>query len=207
MSELLDEQRPPIFVQQLLVRRHLGGDRQCKQSHAVFDVGQLVVLESREVFPRVPSHQKFKSPDSTITIKFSLDGVESVVGFDELHEFLNANVELHGTLEFAQLALVVVAPGQTLGRLVLGETLLHLPRDEEHLQIGQLLQLGLAGQFEGGSVIASAQEVLDQHTVETTAPPQVQAGRLRSGILLEVLETLFAHVRRVQLLCDALLRL
>jgi hypothetical protein len=138
---------------------------------------------------------------------FSLDGIKSVVGFDELHKFLNANVELHGTLEFAQLALVVVAPGQTLGRLVLGETLLHLPGNEEHLQIGQLLQLGLASQFEGGSVVASAEEVLDQHSVKTAAPPQVEAGRLRSRILLEVLETFFAHVRRVQLLCDTFLRL
>jgi len=59
MSELLDEQRPAVFVKKLLVRRHLGGDWQCKQSHAVFHVGQLVVLESGEVLPRVPSYQNF----------------------------------------------------------------------------------------------------------------------------------------------------
>lgn len=54
MSELLNEGGPAVLVKEFLVRRHLCGDRQRKKSHAVLDVGQLVVLESGEVFSGMP---------------------------------------------------------------------------------------------------------------------------------------------------------
>lgn len=66
----------------------------------------------------------------------SPNGFHAAVSSNELNELLHPHIKLKGRVQFAQLALVVVAPGEALGGVMTGQGLLHLPRHKEYVQVG-----------------------------------------------------------------------
>ena len=74
---------------------------------------------------------------------------------------LQPDVVLQIGLHFSQFGLVVVAPGQALGYVLLRQRLLHLLGHQEEADVGQIFDVGLLSESHGRVVEAGAQKVLD----------------------------------------------
>ena len=92
---------------------------------------------------------------------------------------LQPDVVLQIGLHFSQLRLVVVAPGQALGYVLLRQRLLHLFGHQEEADVGQIFDVGLLSESHGRVVEAGAQEVLDQHPVDSSLLPLILGDRTR----------------------------
>ena len=92
---------------------------------------------------------------------------------------LQPDVVLQIGLHFSQLRLVVVAPGQALGYVLLRQRLLHLLGHQEETDVGQIFDVGLLRESHGRVVEAGAQEVFDQHPVDSGLLPLILGDRTR----------------------------
>lgn len=147
---------PACRIEQRLVRLDVRVDGERQQTHALPDLVHLIGLEGGERFARM--HH----------------GVQSPIGSNELDEFLDAQLELNGGADLAQLGLVVHAPGGALGRLPLLQVVLDVPRHLENVHIGQITDLGANRQSFGRLVVSETQQVFDNHPVESSLFPLVR---------------------------------
>ena len=69
------------------------------------------------------------------------------------------------------------------------------------------LDAGVSSELDGGVVVAGAEEVVDQHAVETSLAPLRAHHRHLAIVLLQVIDAALTHLRRVNLLLNVLLRL
>ena len=79
--------------------------------------------------------------------------------------------------------------------------LLTTTEEESHLDAG------VSSELDGGVVVAGAEEVVDQHAVETSLAPLRAHHRHLTIILLQVIDAALANLRRIYLLLNVLLRL
>jgi hypothetical protein len=99
--------------------------------------------------------------------------LQPVPRLHQLNELLQSDVELQGAFHLAQLALVVMAPGQAFANVSLLETFLHLSCCEEDFYICQVIET-LGGSKLNGCVIKSlSKKVLHKHSVKALLLPQL----------------------------------
>lgn len=190
VAELEDQLVPARLVEVVLVGQQLGAEGEGQQPHDVLDVLEVVLLQAGgKVLPGVP------------------DRLDAEVLADQLDELLLAEVELQGALQLPKFGLVVVAPVEAAGGLVSLEGLLHLLRDEEQVDVGQVLDVRVLGQLQGGVVVAAPQEVVHQHPVQPLLLPLDHRRLLGAGVLLQVVQPPLADGGSLQFFTDAPLRL
>lgn len=182
VAEVQDQLLPPIRIEERLVRLQFGACGEREHSHELADLSELVG-EVGKILLRV-SHR-----------------VHSFVLPDQLHELLDAQLELNRRVDLAQLRFVLVAPHGELGGLVLAQLGLHLARHLEDIEVGQVANSTAHGQLLGTLVVAEAQEVFDEHAIQSRLLPlvrgsylQFQVGRWQRHKVLDMVQATFAHV-------------
>merc|ERR1719454_1838957 len=84
-----------------------------------------------------------------------------------------SDVELQGAFHLAQLALVIVAPGQAFADVTLLETSLHLSCCEEDFNVCQVIEALGGGKLNGCVIQSLSEKVLHKHSVKALLLPQL----------------------------------